>query len=132
MAPRRWTLVRFESKLAAQDAVNRIMQYVYTLEQADILTGPGRVIVWSTLVFSPIPTIYLNRAGLALAERLEVILPNRQVVSSDQLPNQRTLLLGLPKDDERVLTEHPQSSQNERVSGPHASMAATSEEDQPA
>lgn len=129
---RRWTVVRFESRLAAQDAVNRMMQYAYTLDQAEMLSGPGRVIVWSTLVFSPTPTVYLNRAALALAERLQVILPNRQIVTSDQLPDQRTLLLGLPKDDERGLIDQSQSSQGERTSGPHASMAAGSDGEQPA
>lgn len=93
-------MVRFDSRLAAQDAVNRIMQYVYTLDQAELLSGSSRVIVWSTVVFAPVPAVYLNRAALLLAERLGVMMPNRQMVTSDQLPEPRTLLLGQLKDVE--------------------------------
>lgn len=100
-------MVQFDSRLAAQDAVNRMIQYVYTFDQPTLLSGTGRVIVWSTLLFAPSPTIYLNRAALSLADRLGVLLPTRQVVTGEQLPARRTLHLGLPEDAEREAQPTP-------------------------
>lgn len=94
-----WIRIRFASRLAALQVANEILQYVYTLEDPEDTNGPHRLVMWSTVALTPEPILFLNRSAIEVADRLRLMLPARETVSSAQLPSARTLLFGLPGID---------------------------------